>query len=396
MCPRLEAVVYAGSRFMGAIVSISVFALVARKLPSGDAEGVFFLLFTLGFAVALLRSYCMLGANLVGGLRRTERLRRIAASAQNYGRLMPIAVLVLSLVFSFQALPWWACPLVAAMVCAAGYDSDLTRAIFNRATLYPWLVLCGGLASLAVLLALDEIDVGDAVLAILLGWAPACILGASRWAAESRLARRHSVRPRAVPSVRALLVASLDGVVLNAPFLGGANFSLGGTRGYDLAIAMRVFSSSQPLFPLIAHWGNSGRLWKLGQRLCLTEATLYGLLLVSTGVIASLLFVVMFGYISDQIVTGGQYAMFVFLLFGYCAYSSQARFGAMSISPRGALLIYAMAITFFLAGMILVRASGAPTWTVAMLQGGTLFLAGSAIRALTRRAKPQDEAVAKA
>lgn len=396
MHPRLEILAYAGSRFVGATVSISVFALIARKLPPSEAEAVFFLLFTLGFAVALLRSYCMIGANLIGSLRRTERLRRITACAQSYGRLMPIAVLILSLGFSFQVLPWWACPLVAAIACSAGYDSDLTRAMFHRAALYPWLILCGGLASLALLLVLDEIDVNDAVLAILLGWIPAGTWGASRWAAESRLARRHSVRPRPVRSVRALFVASLEGFVLNAPFLGGANFSLSGARGYDLAIAMRVFSSSQPLFPLIAHWGNSGRLWKLGQRLRIAEVTLYGLLLVSTGVIASLLFVVMFGYISNQIVSGGQYVMFIFLLLGYCTYLSQARFGAMSISSRGALLVYVIAIAFFLGGMILVWTSGAPTWTVAMLQGGTLFLAGLAIRALTRRAKPQDEAVANA
>ena len=222
MHPRFEVIVYAGSRLGSAVMSISVFALIARTLPPNQVESVFSLMFVIGFAVALLRSYCMLSANLVGELRGTERLRRIAVGAQRYGRLMPLALALLIVVFSFQSLPWWALPIVAAIACAAGYDSDLTRAALNRAALYPWLFFGGNAASLLLLLTLDRPDFRSVILAVLVGWIAPGLFGISRWVAERRLASRHKVQPWArsgAVSWRPLLIASLEGVVLNAPFL---------------------------------------------------------------------------------------------------------------------------------------------------------------------------------
>lgn len=385
MNPRLEALVHIASRVGGALASISVFALIARKLPAAQAQSVFFLLFTLGFAVALLRSYCMLSANLTGNLRRAERLRRVASCAQSYARLLPIAIAVLSIVFSFQSLPWWASPIVAVLACAAGYDGDLTRAVFQRVALYPWLILAGGLASLAVLSTSRELEVSGAMVAVLVGWIPAAAFGASRWFSEGGLGKRYRLPPQRRPAMRPLLVATLDGVILNAPFLGGVSFNVGGTRGYDLAIAVRVFSSSQPLFPLVAHWGNSGRLWQLAQRLRVTEAALYGLLLVSTGLIASLLFVAVFGWVSNQVITGLQFGMFVCLLLGYCAYLSQARFYAMRVPSGVVLRVCVLSLGFFLPALLLAGVTDAPSWAISGLQGGTLVFAGVAMRALATR-----------
>jgi len=373
---------------------MSVFALIARKLPPSQAELVFFLMFTLGFAVALLRSYCMLSANLVGKLRRTDRLRRIVSSAQSYGRLMPFAFLVFIVVFSFQSLPWWAWPIVAVIACAAGYDSDLTRAVVNRTPFYPWLMLAGNVISLLLLLTLNQAALGGVILAVLVVWIPPGLRGASRWWVERKLARSHRVRPWAMNRpvlMRPLLIASLEGIVLNTPFLGGAGSNGSGAGGYDLAIAIRVFASSQPLFPLIAHWSNSGKLWRLSRRLHISETTLYAILLLSTGMIASLLFVLLFGWISHHHVTGIQYGMFVVLLLGYCSYMSHARFYAMSLTARRVSLIYIVVPLLFLITLMLLRAHGASAWEVATLQGGSLFLAALAIRLLTRRPRPQGE-----
>lgn len=382
---RTELILYASVRLGGAIVSMVVFALIVKKLTVEDAASVFFLLFTFGFAISLLRNFCMFSANLIDARRRTVRLRRIALCAHSYGRLLPIVFLILVLVFSFQSLPLWGCPIAAILACAAGYDSDLSRAAMNRSLIYPWLVLAGNATTLFLILILDLHTANDVILAISLGWIATSAFGLYRWLSESRLVIRNRIPVSAssyTVTARPLLFAVLEGVILNAPFLGGPSASIGGARSIDLSIAIRMFSSSQTLFALIAHWSNSGRLWSIGRQLRIREEYFYSLLLVVTGLMSSMLFIFMFIWISQQYVSINQFGMFTVLLLGYCAYLSQSRFHGAELSNNHSLFVYVLIFILFMCLLVLLGSYNAPAWAFAILQGCTLFFIAISINIL--------------
>lgn len=187
--------------------------------------------------------------------------------------------------------------------------------------------------------------------------------------------------------VRPLLIASFEGVVLNAPFVAGSGLLVNASQGYDLAIAIRTFSSSQPLFSLIVHWSNSNRLWRLAGRLGVSEMSLFAFLLFSSGFATSLVFVGLFGWISLAAITLEQFAMFMILLMSYCFYVSQARFIAMELPGKLATFTYVIFIFGFLIMLALTPDEVTSAWSVIAMQGATLSLAAWLIIALNHHHK---------
>ena len=373
--PRFELGIYVASRICNSVVSLSIFAIIAKKLTTEEADSVFFLLFIFGFAVSLLRNFCMLNTNLVGQLQRTQRLRRIASGAQSYIKLLPVAVLLLSILFSFQSLPWWACPIFSTVAYAAGYDSDLKRAVLVRPALYSFLMFSGSTISFLLLILFDIIDLQSIIETTLLIWIPAALVGISSWIIEIQISLRRKIRNTSPNrTTRALLIASLEGIILNAPFLGGTNNNLNSSENYDLALSIRIFSSSQALFSLINHWSNSGRLWQFGKRINIKESTLYSITLILSSLISSIFFIFLYNIVSEKFISSNQYFMFILLIFGYSFYLGQTRFNSYNLSSRMILFIYSLVVSFFLILVLFSNADSKMTFKIALVQGGTLFL----------------------
>lgn len=344
-----EAGWHLGARGFSALASSSVFALLARLNTPADAKAVFFFMFASGFVVAFLRSFCMFAAALQGPQRRTERLRRVHALARRYALLLPLFAALSAAALSSQALPPLWIALSTLIILSAGFDADLLRAALGRGPLFSPAFAVGSVAALGVL-TLGKPGITTGALAVLCPWIALALVNAPlAW----RLLRRRSrpAPPGQPDSARhwpaALLTALYDGTVLNLPFFAGN--ALAEMPGLDLAVAARLYSSAQPFFPLVLHWAGSGRLTEIARRLGLRETLLFGLLLVASGLLASMIFVTLFSLIGRQPVTAAQFMMFAALLFGYVLFATAARFTAPRLAPSLRLRQVAILLTLFVA-----------------------------------------------
>ncbi len=352
-----EVVWHLGARSVSALASSSVFALLARQNTPADAKAVFFFMFASGFIVAFLRSFCMFTAALQGPQRRPERLRRVQALARRYALLLPLFAALCAASLSRQALsPMWIAA-ATLVILSAGFDADLLRAALGRSPLFSPAFAVGSVAALGML-TLGQAGTTTGVLAVLCPWiALAGVNSPLVW----RLLRR---RPRPAQSNRtdraqhwpaALLTALYDGTVLNLPFMAGAG--LGAATGFDLAVAARLFSSAQPFFPLVMHWAGTGQLTGMARRAGLAEPALYGGLLALSGLLASVIFVLLFGWIGRQQVQAAQYGMFVLLLLAYALFASTARFTASRLPAKQRTRLVGLLLALYLAAWF-----GADTW----------------------------------
>ena len=352
-----------GARGVSALASSSVFALLARLNTPADAKAVFFFMFASGFVVAFLRSFCMFAAALQGPQRRTERLRRVQALARRYALLLPLFAALSAAALSSQALPPLWIALSTLIILSAGFDADLLRATLGRGSLFSPAFAVGSVAALGVL-TLGQAGTTTGALAVLCPWIALTVVNAPlAWRLLRRRPRLASCgqpdRARHWPA--ALLTALYDGMVLNLPFMAGA--ALGASASFDLAVAARLFSSAQPFFPLVMHWAGSGRLTEMACRAGLAEPVLYGGLLALSGLLASVIFTLLFGWIGQQPVQAAQYGMFVLLLLAYALFSAAARFTASGLPPERRTRLVGMLLMLYLAAWF----------------GGGAWLAGSAL-----------------
>ena len=338
-----------GARSISALASSSVFALLARLNTPADAKAVFFFMFAGGFVVAFLRSFCMFAAALLGPQRRTERLRRVQWLARRYVMLLPLFAALCAGALWSQALPPLWIALATLVILGAGFDADLLRAALGRGPLFSPAFAVGSVAALGVL-TLGQAGTSTGMLAVLCPWIALALVNSPLvW----RLLRRRPrpARPDLSYSARhwpaALLTALYDGTVLNLPFMAGAG--LGAAAGFDLAVAARLFSSAQPFFPLVMHWTNSGRLTGLARRAGLAEPALYGGLLALSGLLASVIFVLLFRWIGGQPVRAAQFGMFVLLLLAYTFFAAVARFSAGRLPPGQRVRLVGMLLVLYLA-----------------------------------------------
>lgn len=326
-----EAVWHLGARVFSAVATTSVFALLARVNDAADAKAIFFFLFVTGFLVAFLRSFCAISAQVLGTQRRSERLRRVHRMASHYRRLaLPFAVFCAAVLW-LQAMPPAVVLLATVCLVLAGLDADQLRAALGRGAHYSGVFAAGSvLALLALLLGAGRGTVPGALVVLcpwlLLAGANAAI-AMRLWRSARRHARRQPRRPD--PWLAPMLTALYDGTVLNLPFLAGSR--LGDAAGLDLSISMRLFSSAQPLFPLVMHWAASGRLTQLASRLGCREGPMFTGILMLASLASSLIFVLLYGVVSGKSVTLLQYGLFVLLIMAFSAFAATVRYAAPTL-----------------------------------------------------------------
>ena len=271
--------------------------------------------------------------------------------AGHYLRLAPLFVGLCVAVLWLQAVPAWVVALSCLCLVLAGLDGDQLRAALGRSAYYSSLFATGSALGLALLLLGGGRGVGGGALVILCPW---LLLSAANlypaWRLLRSARRRARRQPAQGPWLAPLLTALYDGTVLNLPFLAGSR--LGDATGLDLSVAMRLFSSAQPLFPLVMHWVSSGRLTQLAQRLGRREGPLFAALLVVAGLSASLIFVVLYALVGGKGVTPLQYGLFVLLIVSFSLFAATVRFAAPALSPalrtrQVAVLLAACVLAWF-------------------------------------------------
>lgn len=382
---RREALLHLGARVGSALASTAVFALLARQHSGAEGQRLLFLVFVGGFAVAFLRSFGALLAGLQGAQRRTQRWARARAMAQRFVWTSPLLVAALAGLLLVQGLSLPLALVGAVLLLLAGFDADQLRAARGRSPLFSVGYSLGCVLALAVLLLVPPSPAqGLAAVA-----APWLVVAAVQLPALAVLRRRSPRRARAgfggwSALASALVLALFDGVVLNLPFLMGAQMPA--ATGYDLALAARLFSSAQPFFPLVLHWLATGRLHRVGQRLGLGEGRVLLALLVGSGLAASVAFVLLFGWLGRQAITGHQYALFALLLLAYALFATVSRRSGDAVPARWRVGGSAAVLLAFAAAAAVLAQVGWPSAAaVVALQASALVALAGLLHRRARR-----------
>ena len=343
-----EALMHLFARGLSAVLSSSVFSLIARMNGAPDAKVVFFFMFGTGFVAAFLRSFCLFSAGLRGGERRTARLRQIHVLVRRYVRLSPLFALATVAVLSTQDVPTWLLVASAAVLVSAGLDSDLLRAALGQGPRFSLVFALGNLAAVLWLLTFGG---GRSIggLAVLFPWGAVALFNLAllvrlRGRPSARHSRRTALPAQHLPA--ALLTALYDGAVLNLPFIAGS--SLSPAAGVDLSVALRLFSSAQPFFPLVNHWASSGRIQRLARRLHTSDTVLYAAMLVLSGWAASIVFITLYWAVGKGTVTLAQYLIFSALLASIALFIGAARFATLALPPHWRVRQLAVGLALYL------------------------------------------------
>lgn len=337
---RTQAALHLAARAASALVSSILFAWIARRLSQEQAKTVFFLSFTVGFLAVFLRSFAMLQCNLSSRLRRGDKLRRVVDGMHQLLRLAPALALAVAGLLWLHPVHWALLMTALTLVLAAGFDADLVHACLDRPPLFASAFTAGSVLGVMLLWAVPGTSVEVAVAALLCPWVPVALLNlrvVTHVLRRRRTPNARGSRPQSGAWAGSLGLAAYDGLVLNAPFVAGV--SLAPAAGFDLSIAARIFSSAQPLFPLVMHWSNAGALARLAARARSGEALVFAGLLVGSGLLASVVFAALYVAISGKSMTGLQYGLFVLLLLAYCAYATAIRYRAGNLSSPTRLVV---------------------------------------------------------
>lgn len=387
-----EATLHAAVRVASGVLSLYLFALIARFYSADDVKDLYLFLMIFGFAASALRTLANVSAALQATHSRTCKLRRIKSAA---GEVMfatlivvPVALGLLAKHVHHPALLVCA----AVVLLGAGLDSDPMRALFERPARFATAFASGSALAVSWLLVFAPGSANHAVIAILLQWTPVALfnfIGLLRIGADSMAAGVARLRNDATSVGTLFVVASFDGLVLNLPFLLSGNESA--STSIDAAIVIRIFSASLIMFPLILHWSNSSMLAHLAHHLRMTPAPTYFSLQAAAAAICGLVFGMAYAWISRQPLGLSHVSMFMTLAAAFCAYTTAARFGGRATSAR--LLAPALGVVSLAAITGALALMARPTrhaFAFTALQCAALLLGALAIQAIARMAAPTE------
>lgn len=378
-----QAALHLGARLASVGVSFLLFAWIGRILEPGDAARAYAFAFGFGFLLATSRLALQLGASIVASSRTAQRLR------QGLSGLALLRWLLVPLALGAAAMGWvhTGSPIVAAaaamVAVAAAADIDLLRGVLGRSAVFAPGFALGSAISLALLQTVMPHTLQGAVTCLLLQWVPLCLLNLR---ALRRLCRRlPRMRNQGWALAATLALASFDGVVLNAPFLGIIQLPVEMTL--DLAAVTRIFVAALPMLPLLLHWSNSPAFGQLCSRVGLSEQTGFTAVLLASGGVAGGVLLAVYMAVSKLAVTPSTAALYLVLLCGYAAFAPRMRFVRQHAGNRGIVLV--------LVSLLAAHALGVTAWVAAGLSGGatawvlwqavTLVAAAWALRHLAER-----------
>lgn len=344
-------------RVLSAALSFGLFTLITSKLPDEPSRRVVFYLFALGFGIATMRLFLQVAAGLHGDQRRTQKVlslwKGLRITTLVTLVVSPLAgwvlwqhtqqgwVVALSLVVSFLAIP----------------DLDLARSIVHRNMLFPILFTAGTVMALVGVLVWPRLGLTEACACLLLQWVPACLCNMivmRRWIRKI-LFTRYGVTPWTMLTM--FLVAVLDGIVLNGPFLGF--IEPGNAAASDLALTTRVLVASLPMLPLLTHWLNQGTLERglLPYRLSMTIG--FAGILGLSGLLIGSAYGLFFVYYSTWVLSAHVFFLFLMLLVAFCIFAAVTRIHVPQLTTPGRIRFALLPL---------------------FLYGGVIGLAGTALR----------------
>lgn len=383
-----EAAVHTAVRVVSGLLSLYLFALIARLYPADEAKDLYFFLLIFGFAASALRTLANVSAGLDAARSRTWKLRRIQSAT---GEVVLASVVFLPVAIWLFGQHVRHPPLLgcAALVLAgAAVDSDPLRALVDRPARFASLFALGSALAVGWLLLMAPGHADQAVIAMLLQWLPVAIInfaGLRRIAIDSMAAGLRRLRSEAASVGTLFVVAIFDGFVLNLPFLLGGHVSA--AVGIDAAVVIRIFSASLIMFPLVLHWSNSSTLLQVARQLGVAPGAAYFSMQACAAIVCGIIFGWAYSWLSGQRLGLPQLAMFTALVVSFCAYTTAARFGGRMASGRVLAPVLGIVSSFTLAGgLYLLSLPGVHAFAIAALQCAALLLGGLAIQAIARAA----------
>lgn len=374
---------YSLQRLASGLVLLVVFALLSRGRGDEEVETLYRYLFLIGFFVAALRALSTIAAMLQVGESRGQRLKRVYAA---YATVLTYALLSLPLIALLMlksGAPVWICMLSVAAIPVLGIDIDVYRAAMGKSTLVSGITALGGALSLALLLVYPSSD--GAFTAVLLQWIPMFVVSALLvWRLRRSLWQRSSgvMRSPASHWFPLFLVATFDGVILNAPFLVDAGASASVMA--DIGVVTRIFGASLLFAPLVTFWSNGPKLQKLAASLHMQQPLCHFLLILGSSWLGAALYGVAFTLISGRAIGFEVLLPTWVLLASYAAFSAASRYGK-TLAGISALSLLAVGGASVL-GVFVILKSWDSALAVAIVQSTALLL--SAAPALLVIARP--------
>lgn len=169
------------------------------------------------------------------------------------------------------------------------------------------------------------------------------------------------------------LVAVLDGVVLNGPYLGF--IKPGNAAASDLALTTRVLVASLPMLPLLTHWLNQGMLEKTllpyGLSMTMGFAGILGISGLLIGMVYGL-----FLCIFPHGLCRPMFSLFLMLLLAYCIFAAVTRIHVPHLNAPRRLWFALLPLLIYLGVMGIAGTALMDSATrIVALQAVTLLLA---------------------
>lgn len=365
-----QAAIHLSARVLSVMLSFTLFAWVGKVLPPPDAVRAFQFLFVLGFAVASSRACLHLAACIDGIARPAQRLRRLHAGfSSQMWLLLPLGtVMCLSVWINTRDT---ALSLLALLIfLPAAFDADAVRSVLGRPSYFALAFSAGSALAVIALACALPATLGGVVMAVLIQWLPVCALNVVVVLRHRRLL---AFRPASVIELaKVLVVASFDGIVLNAPFFGLVVLQT--QVALDISLIVRIFVAALPLLPLLMHWSNSPDFPRLCRRVGLSTAMGFSLALILSGLVFGIGFAEFYHRTNRSELNLFTILGFTIILSTFSLYISRARFfsgffksSSMVLQLVGILGIYVV--------VLMLLGANASFLQLASLQGTTFLLA---------------------
>jgi len=223
-------------------------------------------------------------------------------------------------------------------------------------------------------LVCPRLGLSEACACLLLQWVPAGLsnlMVMRRWI-HKILFTPYGVTPWTMLTM--FLVAVLDGVVLNGPYLGF--IKPGNAAASDLALTTRVLVASLPMLPLLTHWLNQGMLEKgllpYGLSMTMGFAGILGI----SGLLIGMVYGLFFVYFSAWVLSVHVFFLFLALLLAYCIFAAVTRIHVPHLNAPRRLWFALLPLLIYLGVMGIAGTALMDSATrIVALQAVTLLLA---------------------
>ena len=320
-----QTFIYLISRLSSVLLSFLLFALVGRILTSEDAAKAYFCSFIFGFCLSTTRNCAQIGASIDAKANIKNRLFDVK---RGYA-LMTITVIPLSLIGMFGVYYYTQNIVVSIItsltIIVSSPNIDLIRGAFNRSSIFPLLFAGGTLLSLICVKFFFPHTLIWVVVAFLVQWFFVAINN-FRLISRFFLKINYSLIPiRYILST--IMLAGFDGLIFNIPFFGFLPPS--SSSAIEISLAIRIFTASLPLLPLLIHWSNSNHSYKFGFK---NIKHVFRIIILFCGFACGVIFILAYIYVANKNVRIEVFGFYMILLISYSYYIPELRYSFVVVA----------------------------------------------------------------